>query len=238
MSNTGGRDPRPDGGEGIMIDYEPEPASPAGAQPFTVAVRRGEMALLCGAPGARKSAILSELAGLAGRSRGRALIAGESLSALTHRERRARCRALRMGFVPEIPALVSNLSIIDNVMLPTRYFGEAAESRAWQAAHALLDATGLGWASGRLPGALTLEDRRAVAVIRTLLRRPTVALLDEPLAGLDAASLAGVRPLLKATVTRGECAILALAADPALYASIPHTVIPIPEGWHPAAGEA
>lgn len=219
-----------------MILYEPGAPSRGEAPPFTVTVRTGEMVILGGPPGAGKSSILRELAGVAGPPRGRALIDDQCLSALSHRGRRARCRRLRLGFVPEMPALVSNLSIMDNLLLPSRYFGESAESRAWQEAHTLLDASGLGWAAGRLPGALTIEDRRAVAVIRALLRRPIVALLDEPLAGLAAATLAAVRPLLRATVARGECALLASAADPSLYASIPHSVIPVPDGWHAGAG--
>lgn len=215
----------------------PEPATapvirfvPPGAPPrFRVEVRPGEMALLAGPPGAGAASILRRLAGLAAPAPGEAQVGGSDLACLPHRQRRARIRDLRLAYVPGSPALVSNIPVMDNLLLPVRYFAEMEEGPAWRHARALLDAAGLGWAAGLLPAALSTEDRRTVALLRALVRRPRVALLEEPLDGLDAAGLAAVRPLLRRILDRGECALLVATGDAGAYRGLPFREIAIPE---------
>ena len=142
-------------------------------------------------------------------------------------------RELRMAYVQEIPALVSNLTVLENVLLPITYLGEMDEEQAVREAFILLNAAGVGWTAGMLPGRLSIEDRRTIAIVRSFMRRPRVALLDEPLSGMDDANLAGVRPLIKATLARGECAVLAAAADLEPFEGLPYRAVHIPGGWLP-----
>jgi ABC-type multidrug transport system ATPase subunit len=189
------------------------------------------MVILTGPAGAGKSTILRSLLGSPTPQAAVATIDGKCLKDLSHRRRRRKAQQLRMACLPKTPALVSNLTVMENLVLPVRYLGEMGERQALREAFVLLNAVGLGWSAGRLPGSLSIEDQRTVAIVRGFLRRPRAALLDEPLSGLDAASLAGVRPILKGTLSRGECAILATTRDLGPYQGVPFRSVEIAPGW-------
>jgi len=199
----------------IVVRPAPVPEGAEGDAPAVPAIEvgAGEIVVLTGPPGGGKSALLRAAAGLARFPAGRPLIAGHDLGAMSHRRRRHVVTALRLLYLPEEPVLISNLTVLENLLLPIRYFRERTEDDALREALVLLDASGLGWSAGSLPGRLSLENRRTVALLRGFLRRPAVALLDEPFLGLDEESFAGVRPLLRAAVRHGRCAVLAAARD-------------------------
>ncbi len=214
-----------------LIAFHPGPADPGMPRPFEIEVMAGELVLLTGPPGAGQSLILEALRGGFIPAVASASLGGSDFSRLGHRRRRLKARELRLAWLPAEPALISNVTVMENLLLPLRYFGEMSDEKAAREAFILLHASGLGWASALLPSSLSPEDRKTVAIFRGLLRRPKVALMDDPLGGLDAASLAGVRPLLKATIARGECAILATAPDVGAYAGMKYRTVAIAAGW-------
>ena len=182
-----------------------------------IEVREGEMVIMSGPPGCGTARILAALAGLRATPPGAATVAGRSLWHLPHRRRRETLASLRLLHLPHEPALLSNLTVMENILLPLRYLGERPGEDAVPEGLRLLDAAGLGWAARRLPAALTPEARKAVALIRGFLRRPRVALLDDPLGELEGAMIEAVRPLLEATRATGECALLAAARHAAPF---------------------
>jgi len=212
------------------------PGAPAVAAP-RIEVRSGEMVVVTGPPGSGKSALLAAAAGRAALPHVRASVGGIPLTDLPHRRRRAYCRALRLLYLPQEPALISNLSVIENLLLPIRYFGEMAEGAATKEALILLAAAGLRHTASHLPARLTLEDRKTVALLRGFLRSPTVALLDDPLSGLDEESLVAVRPLLRSALAGGRCAILAAAPDADLYTDLGAAIVPLAARRHTSVSQ-
>lgn len=199
------------GREDPLILLDPEAWPEEGPAPPRIEVHAGEMVLMSGPAGCGTSRALAALAGLRGTPPGAALVAGRSLWHLPHRRRREAVAALRLLHLPNEPTLLSNLTVMENLLLPLRYLGERKEEEAAREGLRLLHAAGFGWASGELPAALPPDTRKAVALIRGFLRRPRVALLDDPLGEMERGTVAAVRPLLEEMTASGGCALLAAA---------------------------
>src|SRR5213075_1555111 len=80
----------------------------------------------------------------------------------------------RVGFIFDQPALISNMSVFNNVALPLRYHTVLSES----------DIEGL---RDRFPAQLMLGDARLVAMARAKILEPEILFFDDMLVGLDAA---------------------------------------------------
>ncbi|GBQ12680.1 cell division ATP-binding protein FtsE [Swaminathania salitolerans] len=94
------------------------------------------------------------------------------------RNQRAHLRQ-RIGFVPQDPGLLAELSVFDNVALPLRLAGADRDRIASEAA-AVLDWLGLHDKAGVFPDQLSGGERQRVAVARALIVRPALLLADEP----------------------------------------------------------
>lgn len=191
-----------------------------------VEVGEGEMVILKAPPGSGTSAALRALSGEAPLpDRGRAAVEGQELALMTHRQRRRARQSLRLFHLPHDPPLISNLTVMENLLLPATFLAERPFEEAAREGSALLDAAGVGWTASMLPGRLPMEARKAIALVRGFLRRPRVALLDDPLSELDDAGLAGIRPLIHATLAGKACAILATARELGPFAGLPYRLV-------------
>ncbi|WP_323752296.1 ATP-binding cassette domain-containing protein [Marinobacter sp.] len=72
-----------------------------------------------------------------------------------------------------------------------------------------LERTGLAAFGTRMPGDLSGGQRQRVALVRAILRRQPLLLLDEPLTGLDTEAKASLRSMLLEEKSRGVALILA-----------------------------
>jgi len=72
-----------------------------------------------------------------------------------------------------------------------------------------LERTGLGGVGTRMPGDLSGGQRQRVALVRAILRRKPVLLLDEPLTGLDPEAKNSLRTMLLEEKAQGVTMILA-----------------------------
>ena len=221
--------------EGVRISLH------ADATSNSLVVNPGEMVVLTGPPGSGTSAALRALAGQSSWSEhGTAQIGGLSLAELTHRQRRRAAQRVRLFYLPHEPALISNLTVMENILLPLRYMGERSESEGTRETLVLLDAAGVGWASGLLPSRLGPEAVKAVALIRGFIRRPEAALLDDPFSDLDEIGMAGIVPMVRSTLSGRHCAILAASRDLALFQGLDYRRAEITEllGHHHAGEES
>jgi iron(III) transport system ATP-binding protein len=94
----------------------------------------------------------------------------------------------RIGYVPQEGSLFPHLTVAANVG-----FGLRARERHGPRIDTLLDSVGLAGLGKRYPHQLSGGQQQRVALARALAIQPTVVLLDEPFAALDAHMRASVR---------------------------------------------
>ncbi len=149
-------------------------------------VEAGSCLALVGRSGAGKSTVLRSIAGLHAPERGRIEAAGTVwFDAATGTDLAAEDR--RCGYLFQDYALFPHLSAWRNVA-----FGLGGVPRSDRRARALelLDRFGVAGLADERPGSISGGERQRVALARALAPEPSVLLLDEPLASLDATTAA------------------------------------------------
>jgi ABC-type multidrug transport system ATPase subunit len=169
---------------------------------LTFVLRGGEVAVLLGANGAGKTTLLRCAATLLAPSEGRLRIDGRDAS-----EDGAAARA-RLGFAGDTPRLYGDLTVAENLRFAAKFY-EGGPARV----PSLLEGAGLG-ALAHLPArALSKGQAQRACISRALVGQPSVVLLDEPFAALDADGRGRVETMLAEAVA-GGAAILHSAQSP------------------------
>ena len=146
-------------------------------------IRRGEWACLLGASGSGKTTLLNLIGALEKPDSGTIRIAGVDVSKLS-RGAAAQFRNRKLGFVFQAYHLLSELSVLENVMLPGNLAGiSRSESRA--RALGLLETVGLADRMKHRPFELSGGEQQRAAIARALLNEPELLLADEPTGNLD-----------------------------------------------------
>jgi putative ABC transport system ATP-binding protein len=172
-------------------------AYPSGGREITVLrditfeLGAGGILAITGPSGSGKSTLLGLLAGLDRPTRGRVVLDGHDLGALTEDER-AQLRAAMVGFVFQSFHLIPTLTARENVQVPLELRGEDGRARADE----LLQRVGLGDRGHHYPAQLSGGEQQRVALARAFANRPKLLFADEPTGNLDAANGQNVVALL------------------------------------------
>jgi NitT/TauT family transport system ATP-binding protein len=138
-------------------------------------VRPGEFLALLGPSGCGKSTVLRIIAGLSQPTEGAVEWPPAAAPAAS---------GSRIGFVFQEPTLMPWATVFDNVLLPLKLNGVAAD-RARAAVDAALDRVGLTTFGRDYPRELSGGMRMRVSIARALVTEPQLLLMDEPFAALD-----------------------------------------------------
>ena len=153
----------------------------------------GKTSVLLGPSGCGKSTILRLIIGLTRPTTGEVRFEGETVT--PHNVLALR---RRMGYVIQEGGLFPHLTARDNALLLARHLGRPEEEVRARLAE-LCELTRLSEAAlARFPVELSGGQRQRVSLIRALMLRPEVLLLDEPLAALDPMVRATLQSELKA----------------------------------------
>lgn len=172
----------------------------------TLQIEAGEFTAIMGASGSGKSTLLNLVAGLDRPTSGRISVDGVELSGASETAL-ARYRRSRVGFVFQFFNLLSNLSALENVLVPAELAGMGAAPAKARAGE-LLDQLGIATVARSFPAHLSGGQRQRVAIARALINRPALILADEPTGALDSRSGEQVMALLDEINRHGQTILL------------------------------
>jgi ABC-type Fe3+/spermidine/putrescine transport system ATPase subunit len=140
-------------------------------------IRTGEFLTLLGPSGCGKTTLMRIIAGLEQCDEGRVLIDGRDVTAEPPRQR-------RLGMVFQGYSLFPHMSVRDNIAYGLRVQGlrqPEIEARVGE----MLELVSMPDFAARRPSELSGGQQQRVALARALATRPSLLMLDEPLAALD-----------------------------------------------------
>ena len=162
---------------------------------ISFSVQRGDSLAIVGPSGSGKSTLLNILGSLDSPTRGSIQLDGEELAHLSEPEL-ATIRNQKIGFIFQSHHLLPQCSVLENVLIPTLADTGRAPADASERARQLLKRVGLGHRLTHHPGQLSGGECQRVAVVRSLINRPSLILADEPTGALDHSTAESLGDLL------------------------------------------
>ena len=162
-------------------------------------VEEGEKVAIVGRSGAGKSTLLNILGGLLKPTSGTVT------------------RPKNFGFVFQSYHLMPELTVLENVLLPTmsrRAASLADRAASAERARELLAKVGLADRMDHLPAELSGGERQRVALARALVTDPELVLADEPTGNLDAMTGADILRILADLSRGGKTALVMVTHSP------------------------
>ena len=166
----------------------------------------GRCALVTGDTGSGKTSLVHVLAGLLRPTRGTLMADGEPVSRwiTPHLDRWRR----GVGIVFQHPRLFSDLTVLENVILPMIPRGYGIDELRETGRHSL-DMLEMGHAAGESVVELSGGERQRVSLARALVARPVILLADEPTAHQDRGGVERVLGALRSASGRGGVVVVA-----------------------------
>lgn len=175
----------------------------------TLSVAEGETVMVVGPSGAGKSTFLEAVSGLLRPSSGKVLYRGTDIYGFSSR-RLSRFRRRKIGFVFQFYHLLPELTVLENVMLPSLMAGCNWIS-ARKKAKKLLSDVGLEERFKHWPSEVSGGEAQRVAIARALVNSPEIIFCDEPTGNLDTASGKKVWGLIEYFSTKRNMTVIAVS---------------------------
>jgi putative ABC transport system ATP-binding protein len=145
-------------------------------------IDRGRFTFIVGPSGSGKSTLLYLLGAIDRPSSGEIIVDGQDLVTMSETSQNL-YRRDQIGFIFQSFNLISNLTALENVLVPFMPRGVTPEQR--QRAVDLLTEVGLGDRMDHRPYQLSGGEQQRVAIARALVKQPILVLADEPTGELD-----------------------------------------------------
>lgn len=147
-------------------------------------VNEGEFASIMGKSGSGKSTLLYILSTMDTEYTGELYLNNELVTGKPHEEL-SRIRNKHIGFVFQFHYLLSEFSVLQNVMLPARKLAEKSDAEIEQDAMQKLKMLNIDHLAKQRASRISGGEKQRVAIARALINNPTILMGDEPTGNLD-----------------------------------------------------
>jgi phospholipid/cholesterol/gamma-HCH transport system ATP-binding protein len=153
-----------------------------------------ERLVVLGQSGGGKSTLLRLILGILSPSRGSVKFEGREITGMTRRQLNEMRR--KIGMVYQYSALISSLTVRDNVALPLEELTDKPKSEIDEMVMQKLEIVGMADSRDKMPAELSGGMRKRVGLARGIIMDPELILYDEPTAGLDPVSSSTIDELI------------------------------------------
>jgi len=169
----------------------------------------GESVAVMGPSGCGKSSLLYVIGGLATASRGRVLVDGNDLSAMSDADR-TKLRRHKIGFVFQRFNLLPALTARANIAIAQYIHGDGFDPHRFDVVTKLL---GLEGRLHHRPSEMSGGEQQRVAIARALANKPELILADEPAGNLDSQTADTIVDLLRALAHTRNTTVIVVTHD-------------------------
>ena len=187
----------------------------------------GEFVSISGRSGSGKSTLLYMLSTLDAPTAGSIVIDGRNPAEMSVEELHA-FRSSHIGFVFQFHYLLTELTALENVLMPARNLGLHHEKR--DQAIALLKEFDIADKANHFPSQMSGGEQQRVAIARALIMEPKYIFADEPTGNLDSVNGNIVMELLK-KINRERGATLVIVTHEPEYASMAQRALVLVDGY-------
>jgi phospholipid/cholesterol/gamma-HCH transport system ATP-binding protein len=177
--------------EGLSVRYGDDVI----LQDVTFGVSPGEIIVIAGASGSGKSTLLRHMIGLSRPSSGRVTIKDVDITHASEAELRKVRRGIGMLF--QSSGLLGSMTLAENVALPLSEFTDLPRAVIGMMVKVKLAMVGLTGYGGYFPNELSGGMKKRAGIARAMALDPDILFFDEPFAGLDPITSAGLDLLIK-----------------------------------------
>jgi phospholipid/cholesterol/gamma-HCH transport system ATP-binding protein len=191
-------------------------------------IPRGKVTAIMGPSGTGKTTLLRLIGGQLDPDRGSIQVDGEEVPSLSRNGLYGLRK--RMGMLFQSGALLTDLTVFENVAFPLREHTDLPESMIRDLVLMKLQAVGLRGAHGLMPSELSGGMARRIALARAIALDPMMIMYDEPFTGQDPISMGALVQLIRLLNDALGLTSIIVSHDVAETASISDYVYVISQG--------
>ena len=162
---------------------------------ISLVIKEKEFVSIMGSSGSGKSTLMHIMGFLDTPTSGEILLDGKDVSKLSD-DQLSKARSEHVGFVFQQFNLINNLTVLENILLPTIYSRKKTNYDFKKKAIGLMTRFGIADRMNYLPNKISGGQQQRVAITRALIMDPKVIFADEPTGNLDSKNGAEIISLL------------------------------------------